>query len=171
LPQYPIGQTAVAVNNALYIFGGWWGSYQNTTLIYTDENGWSYGATMPTARNNALAGIYNGKIYCIGGDNGAGASINSLNIVEMFDPIANVWSSGFAPMPVAEGYLGSAGTPVLDNKIYVLGPGTAAFRYDAAANSWETLEDMPGSALGIVAINGKVYAIGPEHTFEGTPVN
>jgi hypothetical protein len=43
---------------------------------------------MPTARYLHVAPVVNGKIYCIGGDNGS-----ILNTNQEYDPIGNSWTT------------------------------------------------------------------------------
>ena len=90
-----------------------------------------------------------------------------LDVVEVYDPKLDTWTTGLARMPVPLGYLGASGAPVSGGIIYVLAPNTMAFGYNPATNSWTTFNSMPGSAWGVTAINGSLYAIGPEHTIQG----
>ena len=163
IPQYPIGQFAATVNNKIYVFGGWWGSYMDLVFEYSDETGWTSKSPMPTARNHGTTAVYDGKIYVIGGEFG----YQPADVVEIYDPATDTWTTGLAPMPTPQHWLGSSGSPVSAGIIYVLGPGDTAYAYDPQSDSWDTLNSMPDSAYGITAINGLICAIGPEHTFQG----
>jgi streptogramin lyase len=170
IPQYPIGQFAATVNNKIYVFGGWWGTYKDNVFEYSEGVGWSYKTLMPTARDHGTTAAYDGKIYVIAGQGGQPAQQIPLDVVEMYDPESDSWTTGLAPMPSQQHWLGSSGSPVLDGIIYVLGPGDTAYGYDPEADSWNTFSSMPDSAIGIAAINGLIWAIGSEHTFQGVPV-
>jgi outer membrane protein assembly factor BamB len=167
IPQYPIGQFAATVNNKIYVFGGWWGTYKDNVFEYSEGVGWSSKTLMPTARAHGTTAAYDGKIYVIAGQGGQPAQQQPLDVVEMYDPESDSWTTGLAPMPSQQHWLGSSGSPVLDGIIYVLGPGNTAYGYDPEADSWNTFSSMPDSAVGIAAINGLIWAIGPEHTFQG----
>jgi streptogramin lyase len=168
IPQYPIGQFAASVNNKIYVFGGWWGTYKNYVFEYSEGTGWSAKSSMPTARNHGTTAVYDGKIYVIGGQGGQPAQQQPLDIVEIYDPESDAWTTGLVPMPSPQHWLGSSGSPVSNGIIYVTA-GDIVYSYDPQADSWETLNSMPGSACGIAAINGSIYAIGTEHTFQGIP--
>jgi N-acetylneuraminic acid mutarotase len=167
IPEYPIGQSAAVVNNKMYVFGGWWGTYQNSVFEYSEEGGWSSKSPMPTARGGVFTGTYNGKIFVIGGEGGQPAQMQSLNVNEMYDPSSNTWSTGLPLMPIPGGAGGAcSGLPLLKGIIYFLWD-SFAYGYEPLTNSWTTLNPLPGSAVGVAAINGSLYAIGTEHTFQG----
>jgi len=129
----------------------------------------------------------NGRIYAIGGSQGFGSS---LNTVEVYDPSSNSWRSSNdppgtagapAPMPTARYELAVA---AVNGKIYGIGghggPNqelNTVEAYDPATNTWSTdvevvspkgvvlhipLAPMPTarSDLAAAAVNGKIYAIG-----------
>lgn len=164
LPWYPIGQFAATVNDKLYVFGGWWGSYENSVLEYTEGAGWTTKAPMPTARNHGTTAVVNGKIYVIGGQN---ESQTPLDVVELYDPATDTWTTGLAPLPSPNHWFGSSGCPVAEGMIYVLGPIATAYRYDPRANTWLTLDSMPENAYGLASVAGSIYAIGQHATFQG----
>ena len=56
---------------------------------------------MPTARMNAGAAVLGGKLFVVGGHGGTAY----LNTVEVYDPVANAWTSRTA-MPTARAALG-----------------------------------------------------------------
>ena len=91
----------------------------------------------------------------------------SLTVNLVSGTVPDTWATDLSPMPGPGSWLGSSGSPVLDGMIYVLGPGNTAYGYVPETDSWMDLEPMPGPAVGVAAINGSIYAIGPEHTFQG----
>lgn len=170
LPGYPIGQFAATVNNKIYVFGGWWGSYWNTVYEYSEAAGWSSKAAMPTARNHGTTAVYNGKIYVIGGESGQPAQQQPVDVVEMYDPATDTWTTGLAHLPSPRNYIGWSGTPTIDDMIYVVA-GTTAYAYDPAANAWQTLNSLPVAGGWPVAVDGILYSIGPDHTVQGIPAS
>ena len=58
---------------------------------------------MPTARANAAAATVGGKLYVVGGRAGTAY----LDIVEAYDPVANIWTDR-TPIPTPRAALGAA---------------------------------------------------------------
>ena len=114
---------------------------------------------LPTVRKGITSAVVNGKIYVIGGYDGA-----FLKTVEEYDPVTDIWTTK-APMNYARAYLTSS---VVNGKIYAIGGynGTNNLNiveeYDPATNSWTTKNQMPTARKGLTSavINGKIYAIG-----------
>ncbi|TMF08446.1 MAG: hypothetical protein E6I38_07415, partial [Chloroflexi bacterium] len=75
------------------------------------------GASIPTARSNAIAGVCGGDIYVVGGYNGS----SNLSANDRYDPISNSWSASLAkPTPASE----MASTTVTSGaEIYAIGNG------------------------------------------------
>ena len=164
LPQYPIGQFATVANNKIYVFGGWGGSYQTTVYEYSEATGWATKASMPTARDHGTAAVYNGKIYVMGGEGGQPAQQLPLAVVEAYDPAANTWASGLAPLPSPQRFIGWSGTATL-NGIFYITAGTLVYGYDPQTNTWTTFNPLPVAAGGTtVALNGALYVLAPQHT-------
>lgn len=132
---------------------------------------WLELASVPTPRIFSSSVLLNGYIYNIGGLAGTGDNIDGLagtgdssNIVECFDPTANVWSSK-ASLPVPTR---AAAVCVLDNFIYVVGgrSDSARFnivqRYDSWKDTWTLITSLneERSGTSLVACQGRLYAIG-----------
>src|SRR5216684_2458830 len=98
-----------AVGNKIYVIGGaTTPAHSNETAVHPARphlavgtveeydpatNTWRERTPMPTARNHAVTGAVNGKIYVIGGRVGAafiGVASNT-NVVEEYDPAADAW--------------------------------------------------------------------------------
>src|SRR5689334_16307363 len=52
---------------------------------------WAYRAAMPEARFGIAAGVLDGLIYVMGGDNGSGAPYSDH--VDVYDPVSDSWSA------------------------------------------------------------------------------
>jgi N-acetylneuraminic acid mutarotase len=77
-------------------------------------NSWTTKAPMPTAREFLAAGVINGKLYAVGGDELTGPF---LNTVEAYDPATNTWTTE-ASMPTARSGFGAS---AVNGKLYALG--------------------------------------------------
>jgi N-acetylneuraminic acid mutarotase len=153
------------VNGILYAVGGsssFAGS--STTMEAYDPvtNTWAPKASMNTARWQAgVVGIdgINGKLYVVGGYNGAG-----LATVEEYDPSTNTWTTKTS-MPTTRWEL-SLG--VINNNIYAVGgwSGTAALNtveeYNPNLDSWATKTSMPTARFTSLSgvINNLLYVVG-----------
>jgi N-acetylneuraminic acid mutarotase len=121
-------------------------------------NKWESRTPMSVPRNHAFGGVVNGKIYVIGGRTGHGFILSATNtdVVEEYNPAANMWSLPKERMPTARsgGASGSDG-----RRIYAAGGEVTttelvgAFRaveaYEPATNSWITLPPMPMPRHGV----------------------
>jgi N-acetylneuraminic acid mutarotase len=126
----------------------------------TQNNTWTSLAPMPTARGGLGVTVAYGKIYAIGGTNGA----HTLNVNEEYDPANNHWSTK-APMPTARSGFAIS---VYNNHIYCIG-GTVGNSfiantevYDPITDTWETKSSMPTPRADLSAniVNDKIYLIG-----------
>ena len=120
-------------------------------------NRWEDRSPMPTSRNHAFSGAVNGKIYIIGGRQGAGAIpvTSPTDIVEEYDPATNKWGPVKERMPTPRS---GGGVATYNGKIYVSGGElqtrqfAAAFKaleaYDPATDTWTILPSMPSARHG-----------------------
>jgi len=135
MPTVVANPAIAVVGSNAYIIGGYLPSdntLQNDVIAYDFETGiWTTtGFTpIPTPRVFGYAApVIDGKIYLIGGDAGNLASHWPTDVVEIYDPATDAWSTG-PPLPQATGSF----LPVLlDRTIYVIGGVTA---YSAAGNT------------------------------------
>ena len=146
--------------------------------------GWTSMAPMPTARTGFAIGAVGQKIYAIGG-----AVINDCAVVsqvEAYDPGADLWTTGLAPIPPPRRWRPVGGT--LGGIVYVVGGSStvdgcsgSAFAtvqaYDPARDNWSEKADMPTArtqvGVGVDAVNNLLYAVGgstgkPDFTFLNT---
>ena len=118
---------------------------------------WKVLPDMPTARQELATAVLNGKIYTIGGFDGA---VRATRTVEVFNPATNTWATA-ADNPVANQHNAAA---VAAGKLYSFGgisKSTAV--YDPINNSWSlvapTFYGHPGTAA-VGVIDDKIYVAG-----------
>jgi hypothetical protein len=110
---------------------------------------------MPTARQGAASVVFNGQLWVIGGADSAG---NVLGTVEVYNPMANAWTTE-PPMPTARA---GASASVIDGVIYVVG-GNNSSGTIVATNEALTVGDGLTWATGassIATINTNGLATG-----------
>ena len=146
----------------------------------TTPDSWSTKTPMPTARSRVASSTVNGKIYVIGGEDGSGSF---LSTVEEYDPATDSWTTK-TPMPTARSRVASS---TVNGKIYVIGgeDGSGSFlstveEYDPTTNIWSTKTAMPTGFItaGITSnvVNEKIYVLrgsfgpGPATVDEYDPV-
>ena len=174
--------TTFIVNGKIYAIGGTIDKFGDMDIsiveMYDSKTDiWTRKTDMPTSRITSTA-VVNGKIYAIGGKKihkrrigpGWGYDITELATVEMYDPVTDTWTQK-ADMPTIR----SAGTCVVDGKIYVIG-GTAFNNikkkkpwrldtvevYDPATDTWAKARKMNHARAGpaISVVDGKIYVMG-----------
>lgn len=133
-----------------------WLTFVNGAAAQTGGT-WQTLAPMPTARQELATAVLNGKIYAIGGYDSSGTP---TNIVEVYDPATNTWSSA-DPIPFPLHHNSAA---VAAGKLYSFGgPSTLAFVYDELNDSWSAVASMLffhalTPAVGV--FNDKIYVAG-----------
>lgn len=176
MPTPRAGAGITVQDNLIYVIGGrdgitpFSGAPLNANQVYDPvANTWTSLAPLPTPRSGVAAVSVNGLIYVIGGWTLAGGIPTLQNIVEVFDPAMNTWSSA-APMPTARAYLGAAERQGL---IYTIGGliGTAPVPgnmtnvvevYDPLADSWCADNPMPTPRAELVVLSDgtNLFAMG-----------
>lgn len=124
---------------------------------------------MPVVRSHFGTAVYDGKIYVFGG---GGEGFKSLNLVNVYDPLEDRWSTA-TPMPTTRSGVVAV---TLRDRIYVMGGGfkkpdgtfnflTTVEIYDPATDSWEKGPDllMRHDAPAATVLNGKIYLFGGHH--------
>ncbi|HUX88568.1 MAG TPA: kelch repeat-containing protein, partial [Chloroflexota bacterium] len=123
---------------------------------------WDLPAPMPDVRQGYAAAEAAGKIYLVGGSDSHGTTA----IVDVFDPIANTWTTG-PNLPTPRN---NPGAVTLDGKLFVVGGSSndgsrlaTAEEFDPSTNTWTELPPMPTArsypAL-VAGPDGRLYAIG-----------
>ena len=172
MPAPRASAAAVSLNEVVYVLGGRRGNDVLSTVEKYDpaSNSWSKCAPMPTARWHPMGASVGVKIYVFGGIAGVGNARRVLDVVEVYDPAQDRWSS-LPAMPIGNS---NAGAAVVDSKIYLVGgrvragadafgsATTKVYVYDTATGQWGTGPSMNEDRTGLeaCAIDGTIYAIG-----------
>lgn len=141
---------------------------------------WVSKAPMPTSRALFGTAVYQGKVYCIGGYNGAAVFYGpeswnwkteyyDVGANEVYDPVTDTWQTR-ASLPTPRF---SAATNIVDGKIYVIGGHTMTdlwrdFNlnevYDPATDTWATKTPAPYnvSSPASAVVDGKIYVLGED---------
>ncbi len=122
--------------------------------------------SMPTARGYHAAVEINNKLYVVGGQ--TGISNSKLNILEIYDPATDSWST-----PATTGdFIARRGftASVANGKIYVIGGSTdtgftaIVQAFDPATDRWSTEATSgavaPSDFATSCTVDGKIYVIG-----------
>ena len=174
LPGMPTPRTtptAAAVNGKIYVFGGSpsFGPNPGTTANEVFDpvtNSWTSLAPMPRVRVVGSAVAIGGLIYLLGGEDGVGSFVTTTwDIVDVYDPMTNTWSTLSTPMPTARK---AAGAVAFNDKILIAGgslQGTVldSFEaYDPAQDFWTSLDPMPipRQDFPLAIAGNRVYAVG-----------
>jgi len=120
---------------------------------------WTTKAPMPTARDGLAAGVINGILYAVGGDNRF-----EYNTNEAYDPATDTWTAK-ASMPQKRNLLAVG---AINGILYAVGGNNirkatkTLYAYDPTTNTWTTKAPMPTArlSLGASVLGGKLYAVG-----------
>ncbi|MEE8576573.1 MAG: kelch repeat-containing protein, partial [candidate division Zixibacteria bacterium] len=130
------------------------------------ETGYWFGrADMPSRRQELIPALLDGKIYVIGGLSQTAAL---TDIVEIFDPTTNSWSTGPSyPAPIHH-----CATAVVDGILYGIGgyitsslpwiANASVFAFDPTNQEWRPRASMmmPRGEHIAVPFDGKIYVFG-----------
>jgi N-acetylneuraminic acid mutarotase len=136
---------------------------------------WRSGAPIPQGANEVIGAAIDGQVLVYGGQD---PQSKAQGIFLKYDPGKNEWSSlPSNPVPVHHGAAVAIG-----HKFYVLGgfrlpdtgktgwyPENKAWVFDADAQKWSALPDMPTArgALAAVAVDKKIYVVGGANIPQG----
>ncbi|XP_072846221.1 kelch-like protein 3 isoform X2 [Pogona vitticeps] len=126
------------------------------------SNEWFFVAPMNTRRSSVGVGVVDGKLYAVGGYDGA--SRQCLSTVEQYNPATNEWSYVSDMSTRRSG----AGVGVLSGQLYATGghDGPLVRKsvevYDPGTNTWKQVADMNMCRrnAGVCAVNGLLYVVG-----------
>jgi Kelch motif len=165
MPTARSAGAAAVIGNLIYVAGGRPPRGQDFAVYNTVSNQWTTLPALPTGRNHLAAAAIGGKVYVAGGRLGAGFTSPMTNILEVYDPIGNTWSTR-APMPTTRG--GINGIAVSDRFFVWGGEGPNGMfdeheMYIPAVDRWYRLEPMPVAVHGVTGaafVNGWIHMPG-----------
>jgi hypothetical protein len=145
------GLGVAVINEKIYAIGGMtakgiWpvrGGLKGTNEEYDPvADKWTYKASMPTPRAFFAIGVYQNKIYCIGGE----AVNGHTGVNEVYNPATNTWETK-ASMPGGPNMRTSLAANVIDDEIYIIDPFSRInYVYEPATDSWTTKAPIPNAA-------------------------
>lgn len=165
LPTVPgpgrLAATAEGIGSRVFVLGGYTVaedgsevSTPNVEIWDADEGGWSHGADIPVPTDDAVSGVWSGRIYLVSGWHDRG----NIDYVQIYDPQADAWTAGTPiPGPPVFGHAGSvSGNAIVyidgvrvdsDPRAFVL--ERSSWRGDIDPNdparvSWRRLAPHPG---------------------------
>ncbi|MGN6562878.1 MAG: Kelch repeat-containing protein [Thermomicrobiales bacterium] len=124
---------------------------------------WTTEASLATARDDFGIATVGGKVYVFGGMTGDRG--NKLDSTEVYDPATNHWSSGPALAVGRSSFRAAA----IGDTIYLAGGATSeksginlVEAFDTTTSQFRQLAPLPTPRFGngLVALNGKLYAVG-----------
>lgn len=154
------------IDGKIYIAGGYRNGAVTDVSVYDPAaNTWTALPALPMPRDHGCGGAVGGKLYYIGG-RPSGPATPQPQVFE-YTP-GGTWLER-APMPTPRG--GTACGVVGDRIVVVGGEGNPAApsgvfpqseAYDAIANTWVNLADMPTPrhGMGAAVVDGKLYVPG-----------
>ncbi|ESP02986.1 hypothetical protein LOTGIDRAFT_177864 [Lottia gigantea] len=151
------------VPGMIYAVGGLTSSGESLSTVERYDpivDRWKIAEAMSTMRSRVGVAVLEGKLYAIGGNDGA----ERLNTVEVFEPEKKQWKK-VAPMNCKRSAQGAA---ALNGQLYVCGgyDGVSSLKsveiYDPKTDVWAMITDMQKlrSAAGVAVLQGEIYACG-----------
>ena len=135
--------------------------------VWATDATWQIEKPMPTARSGAASVVLNDKIYVMGGTTRHGYTDYATNILEIYDPTTNTWTTGTPMLKKIHRF----SSVTVNNKIYVFGGldstetdgrSSKVQIYDLNTNTWSMGASMstPRVDSVSVAVNNKIYVLG-----------
>lgn len=184
----PVREAAlIAAAGKIYMFTAQGTGLMPLGLVYEYDpaaNRWTPKKRMPLPSHHIATVEHNGKIYFFGGFKAPDTGLSGWEPIDNsweYDPQTEVWKA-LAPMPSKRG---AGGAAIVDGKVYVIGgmavhPGmpnasvnygaeevprrsvSTVEEYDLATGKWRERTSMPSPRhhLEVIAVNGKIYALG-----------
>jgi len=158
------GSAAVGVvGTDVYLLGGFRGGAVAECDVYrTAEDRWDALPSLPGARDHAGAVAIDGRVYLVGGRQGAIGSVEA-NLWRLDPADTGAGWVALSPMPTARGGIavGVVAGPGGGRLVVVGGEGNPAAEsgvfpqvesYDPATDTWESLPPMPAPRHGMQAV-------------------
>lgn len=170
MPTPRSGLAVTAYDGLIYAIGGVGneGATGRVEAYDPETDTWTTGRPKPLPAGFISAGLLEDQdagtaaIYVPGG---IGAGEQPVDVLEVYDPLLDVWV-GRAPLPAA---VGAYALVALDGSLYLFGGqladrrySDAVYRYDPDADLWETRAPMDRAKafLGAAAVDGIIYVVG-----------
>jgi N-acetylneuraminic acid mutarotase len=165
MPTARAAGAAAVIGDLIYVAGGRPPRGQDFAVYNVTSNQWTTLPNMPTARNHIAAAAIDGKVYVVGGRLAAGFTSDMTNVLEVFEPTNNMWSTR-APMPTTRGGINGI---AVDGCFFVFGgegPNGMFNQMEMYASSqdrWYRLEPLPTAVHGVTGaayVNGFIHLPG-----------
>lgn len=169
MPTARSAGVAVVVAGKIYVAGGRPPRGADFAVYDPQADSWTTLPDMPTQRNHIAGATIGGKVYVVGGRFGAGFRSDMTNVLEVFDPATNSWST-MAPMPTVRGGINGIAA---NGCLHVLGgegPGAGENGvfdqhevYDPRDDRWHSMDAMPlpvHGVTGLAVIDGWIHLPG-----------
>jgi N-acetylneuraminic acid mutarotase len=167
LPETRSYHSGSVYQDKVYVVGGkvsWTGNLLTSVYSYDPADGTTERlADLPTSRAFLGAAWLDGKFYAVGGGE---TSSSFMDIVEVYDPESDSWSTT-APLNIPRNgifnsVVGANGHLIVIGGVGASGRLTSVEVYDPASNEWSLSNSIQQGRSGIsVAIfDGKIWAMG-----------
>lgn len=147
----------------MYVLGGANAAgVTNAVWQYNPESDtWRAQANKPTAVQHVHGAVLNGKIHVPGGERADGSV---SDVLEIFDPVQNTWSTAASLPAPRSGY----GLVAFEGKLYLIGgwDGSAVtdttFVYDPDRDTWSAAAPMTTARayMGVAVADGQIFVFG-----------
>jgi len=165
MPTARSAGAAAVIGHLIYVAGGRPPRGNDFAVYNATSNTWQTLPNLPTQRNHIAACAIDGRIYVVGGRLQAGFNSAMTNILEVFDPALNQWTTR-APMPTTRGGINGIAA---DECFFVFGGEGPSGVFDEmemyvpAQNRWYQLEPLPIAVHGVTGsafVNGWIHLPG-----------
>jgi len=165
MPTARSAGAAAVIGDRIYVAGGRPPRGNDFAVYNATSNTWQTLPNLPTQRNHLAACAIDGKIYVVGGRLQAGFTSAMTNILEVFDPALNQWTTR-APMPTPRGGVNGIAA---NGCFYIFGGEGPNGVFDEmemyvpAQNRWYALEPLPIAVHGVTGsafVNGWIHLPG-----------
>jgi len=188
MPTARASATAVAYNNKIYLFGGYYEDDYSARTNYAEvivydpaSNTWTNETRLPKLLSSPAIAVVGDNAYVIGGytgDPGAG-TFKFANDVLVYNFLTRTWRvTGQSPLPNPRVFSYSSAAPVKNGRIYLIGGIEATTIsnaklsskidiYDTVANTWAVGETLPRGNNGqyCAIVDNDLWMVGGESTF------
>jgi len=174
LPRAPMptarsGGGAGVIDGQIYVAGGRPPHGSDFAVYDPSADRWAVLPDVPTQRNHLAVAAINGRLYVAGGRFGGGVGSEMTDVLEIYDPRTNAWTTGASMLAPRAGVASVAANGCL----YVIGgEGNDADPrgvfdqnelYDPGTNNWRSLQPLPLPMHGLTGaayLDGWIYVPG-----------